>query len=152
MLNSIIIQGRLVDEPEYRTTQTGVNVTTFRIACDRNVARTSNNPGQQTADFINCVAWRQTGEFVSKYFHKGSMILVQGSLQVRSYDDKNGVRRTVAEVQCDRVHFCGSKNESGGSQFSAEQNPLPAQQNASYQNATAEDFAQTPPDEDDLPF
>ena len=87
MLNVVAIMGRLVADPELRTTQSGINVVSFRIACDRNFARQGE---QRQADFIDIVAWRQQAEFVSKYFQKGSLIAIEGSLQTRQYQDKNG--------------------------------------------------------------
>ena len=106
MLNVVAIMGRLVADPELRTTQSGPNVCSFRIACDRNFARQGE---QRQADFIDIVAWRQTAEFVCKYFQKGSMIAVEGSLQMTSYQDKNGNNRTKVEVVASNVSFCGSK-------------------------------------------
>ena len=112
MLNHITIQGRLTREPELRTTQSGVPVATFALACDRDLNR-------EEVDFINCVAWRKTGEFVSKYFSKGQLALVTGRLQTRSYTDREGQKRTTTEVIVDNVYFCGSKRESGGDGYSA---------------------------------
>lgn len=112
MLNKVILQGRLVADPELRHTQTGTAVVSFRIACDRDYK--SKDPNGQNADFINIVAWRNTAEFISRYFTKGSMILVDGRLQVRDYTDNTGNRRYVTEVVADNVNFAGSKRESGG--------------------------------------
>ena len=112
MLNRAILQGRLVADPELRHTQSGVAVASFRIACDRDYR--SKDPNAQNADFINIVAWRQTAEFISRYFNKGSMILVDGRIQVREYTDNNGQRRYVTEIVADSVNFAGSKRESGG--------------------------------------
>ena len=95
MLNVVAIMGRLVADPELRTTQSGTNVCSFRIACDRNFARQGE---QRQADFIDIVAWRQQAEFVSKYFQKGSLIAIEGSLQTRQYQDKNGNNRTAVEA------------------------------------------------------
>ncbi|MBQ6543311.1 MAG: single-stranded DNA-binding protein, partial [Clostridia bacterium] len=91
MLNCAIIMGRLVADPELRTTTSGISVTSFRVAVDRNFIRAGE---ERQADFIDVVAWRQTAEFVTKYFHKGSMIAVQGSIQTRNYEDRNGNKRT----------------------------------------------------------
>ena len=96
MLNVVAIMGRLVADPELRTTQSGINVVSFRIACDRNFARQGE---QRQADFIDIVAWRQQAEFVSKYFQKGSLIAIEGSLQTRQYQDKNGNNRTAGRCQ-----------------------------------------------------
>ena len=113
MLNVVAIMGRLVADPELRTTQNGTNVCSFRIACDRNFARQGE---QRQADFIDIVAWRQQAEFVSKYFQKGSLIAIEGSLQTRQYQDKNGNNRTAVEVVANNVNFAGPK--SNGSSHS----------------------------------
>lgn len=113
MLNKVILQGRLVADPELRRTQSGTAVISFRIACDRDYK--SKDQNAQNADFINVVAWRSTAEFISRYFTKGSMILVDGRLQVRDYTDRDNNRRTIAEVVVENVHFAASKRESGGS-------------------------------------
>ena len=107
MLNVVAIMGRLVADPELRTTQSGTNVCSFRIACDRNFARQGE---QRQADFIDIVAWRQQAEFVSKYFQKGSLIAIEGSLQTRQYQDKNGNNRTAVEVVANNVNFAGPKS------------------------------------------
>ncbi len=149
MLNSAIIMGRLTFDPELRTTNTGLSVTTFTVAVDRGYVK----PGEQKkTDFIRCVAWRQQAEFVTKYFRKGSMIAVQGSIQVRNYEDRNGQKREQTEIVVDNVSFCGSKSESGTS--GAPMNSAPAADSGApaYGNGTAEDFAQELPGDDDLPF
>ena len=108
MLNCAVIMGRLTAEPELRTTNNGQSVTSFTVAVDRSYTK----PGEERqTDFINVVAWRQTAEFVNRYFHKGSMIAVQGSIQTRNYDDKNGNRRTAVEIIAEKVSFCGEKKE-----------------------------------------
>lgn len=107
MLNHITIMGRLTKEPELRRTGNGVAVTSFTIACDRDF-------GDKETDFIECVAWRQTGEFVSKYFKKGSMAVVSGRLQIRGWTDKDGNKRKTAEVVADNVYFGDSKKEESG--------------------------------------
>lgn len=116
MLNHIAIMGRLVRDPELRRTGNGIAVASFCVAVDRDFS----SDGQKEADFINCVAWRQTGEFVSKYFTKGKLIAVSGRLQIRSYTDKDGNKRTAAEVVADHCYFGGGKQDtdgqSGGSQ------------------------------------
>ncbi len=146
MLNCIVIMGRLVADPELRTTTSGVSRTTFRVAVDRRYQRAGE---EKQTDFISCVAWRQTADFVSQYFRKGSMIAVQGSLQTRSYEDNNGNKRTAYDVVADNVSFCGSKAESGmGAPVAAAPAAAPA---ASYSNSTPEDFSQVV-DDDDLPF
>ena len=102
MINSVILMGRLTADPELRQTQNGTAVTSFTVAVDRRFQR------DQT-DFINVVAWKQTAEFVEKYFKKGSLIALRGSIQQRNYEDKNGNKRTAFEVIADEVSFCGSK-------------------------------------------
>lgn len=106
MLNVVALMGRLVYEPELKTTPSGINVCSFRIACDRSFARQGE---ERKSDFIDVTAWRQTAEFVCKYFQKGSMIAIEGSLQTTSYQDKNGNNRTKVEVVASNVSFCGSK-------------------------------------------
>ncbi len=107
-MNKAILMGRLTRDPELRQTPTGVSVTSFTIAVNRRFAR----DGGQEADFINCVAWRQTAEFVCRYFQKGSMIAVCGSIQTRSWDGQDGKKQYATEVVADEVHFTGSKSES----------------------------------------
>ena len=107
MLNNAVIMGRLVADPELRTTGNGISVTSFTVAVDRRFVRQGE---ERQADFIDIIAWRQTAEFVSKYFRKGSMIAVQGSIQTRMYEDKNGNKRKAVEIVADNVSFCGSKN------------------------------------------
>ena len=158
MLNVVAIMGRLVADPELRTTQSGINVVSFRIACDRNFARQGE---QRQADFIDIVAWRQQAEFVSKYFQKGSLIAIEGSLQTRQYQDKNGNNRTAVEVVANNISFAGPKssNQGGGSYQNAApsyQNQAPARPAAveaapSYSAGSADDFAVID-DSDDLPF
>lgn len=111
MLNTIIIQGRIVRDPELRRTGSGIAVASFTVAVDRDFAQ----DGKKETDFIDCVAWRQTGEFVSKYFKKGSMIVVKGRLQIRNWNDKDGNKRKTAEVVADNCYFGSTKNDSGGS-------------------------------------
>ncbi len=110
MINRIVLMGRLTADPEYRQTPNGVAVATFSIAVDRNF--TAKGQEKQT-DFIPCVAWRTTADFISRYFQKGSMIAVDGSLQTRKYTDKQGASRTAFEVVIDQVSFTGSKAETG---------------------------------------
>lgn len=131
MLNRVILQGRLTADPELRYTQSGTPVATFRIACERGFK--SNDPNAQTADFITIVAWRKTAEFIQKYFFKGSMILIDGRLQVRSYTDNSGGKRYVTEVIAESVNFAASRKESEGGQQSYQQTaqqPAYQQQNA----------------------
>ena len=109
MLNRSIIMGRITANPELRQTQGGVSVLSFTVAVD---SRFTNQNGERQTNFIHCVAWRHTAEFVSKYFVKGQMIAVDGSLQSRSYVDKNGNNRSVLELVVENVSFCGSKAEN----------------------------------------
>ena len=123
MLNVVAIMGRLVANPELRTTPQGTSVTTFRIACDRNFARQGE---QRQADFLDVVAWRQQAEFVCKYFQKGSLIAINGSIQTRQYQDKNGNNRTAVEIVADQINFAGSKNDNmggGNNSYSAPAQP-----------------------------
>lgn len=106
MLNSIIIQGRLTADPELRQTQSGVSVINFTVACNR-------EHNKEETDFISCIAWRQTAEFVSKYFRKGQLVLAKGSLQSRKWTDRDGGKRINWDVVCDNVYFCESKKDSG---------------------------------------
>ncbi len=149
MLNCAIIMGRLTADPELRTTPNGVSVTSFSVAVDRSYQKAGED--RQT-DFIQVVAWRQTAEFVSRYFHKGSMIAVQGSIQTRNYEDKTGARRTAVEIVADNVSFCGSKAESGTGNFAAPVAAAPAAAPApAFSTASATDFSAADM-EDDLPF
>ena len=148
MLNRITLMGRLVADPELRTTPTGVAVATFRVACDRDFK--NKQTGEKETDFINVVVWRQTAEFVSRRFTKGRMAVVEGRLQIRPYTDRDGNKRTAAEVVADSVYFGDSK--PGGyapSSFSA-----PAQQPSGGYAAPSggDQFAELADDDGDLPF
>ena len=112
MLNHIVIMGRLTRDPELRRTGSGTAVASFSVAVERDFGKNEN--GEKETDFIDCIAWRQTGEFVSKYFTKGRMIVVSGRLQVRSWTDKDGNKRRTAEVVADNVYFGDSKRDSDG--------------------------------------
>lgn len=112
MLNHITIMGRLTRDPELRRTGSGVAVANFTVAVDRDFS--GKDSGEKETDFIDCAAWRQTGEFVSKYFTKGRMIVVSGRLQIRSYTDKDGNKRRNAEVVAENVYFADSKKEENG--------------------------------------
>ena len=111
MLNHITIMGRLTRDPELRRTGSGIAVASFTVAVDRDFS--PKDGGEKETDFIDCVAWRQTGEFVSKYFTKGRMAVVSGRLQMRNWTDKEGNKRTSAEVVADNVYFGDSKREGG---------------------------------------
>ena len=112
MLNHITIMGRLTRDPELRRTGSGIAVASFTVAVDRDYS--DKQSGEKETDFIECVAWRQTGEFVSKYFTKGRMIVVDGRLQIRGWTDKDGNKRRTAEVVADNCYFGDSKKESSG--------------------------------------
>ena len=112
MLNHITIMGRLTRDPELRRTGSGIAVASFTLAVDRDFGKNEN--GERETDFIDCVAWRQTGEFVSKYFTKGRMAVVAGRLQIRSWNDKDGNKRRTAEVVADNVYFGDSKRDNEG--------------------------------------
>ncbi len=151
MLNCAVIMGRLVADPELRTTPSGISVISFRVAVDRNFVRQGE---ERQADFIDVVAWRQTAEFVSRYFRKGSMIAVQGSIQTRNYEDRNGNKRTAVEIVADNVSFCGSKAESGtaGSNNAARyEEPARPQAAPAFASGGMGDFNDIQ-DDDELPF
>ena len=112
MLNRIIIMGRLVRDPELRTTQSGVSVTSFTLAVDRDFK--NRDSGEKSTDFIDVVAWRQTAEFICKYFGKGRMAVAEGRLQIRDWKDRDGNNRRSAEVVADNVYFADSKRDSAG--------------------------------------
>lgn len=112
MLNHITLMGRLVADPELRTTPSGVPVATFRIAVDRDFK--NKQTGEKETDFVTIVAWRSTAEFVSRYFAKGRMVVVDGRLQIRPYTDRDGNKRTAAEVVADSVYFGDSKRDGDG--------------------------------------
>ena len=146
MLNSVIIMGRLTADPELRTTPNGLSVTSFTVAVDRNY----KSGDERQTDFISVVAWRGTADFVTRFFKKGQMIAVQGSLQVSNYEDKNGNKRTNYDVVADNVSFCGSKNEGGNNTYAAARpESAPA---VSYQSADAGSFSVLPDDNQGFPF
>lgn len=107
MLNRIEIMGNLVADPELKTTSSGINVCSFRIACERDYV---SSVGQREADFVDCVAWREKAEFISKYFSKGMPILVSGRLQMCKWEDRDGNKRTAAEIQAESLYFAGGEN------------------------------------------
>ena len=151
-MNVVAIMGRLVADPELRTTTQGNNVCTFRIACERSYAK----PGEQRqADFVDIVAWGKTAEFICKFFQKGSMIAVEGSLQTRQYQDKQGSSRTAVEVVANNISFAGAKRQDGQNAPSYEQQTISHVQQAKAQSGfaqgSADDFAVIS-DNDDLPF
>lgn len=172
MLNHIVIMGRLTRDPELRRTGSGIAVTSFSLAVDRDFA--PKDGGERETDFIDCVAWRQTGEFVSKYFAKGRMAVVSGRLQIRNWTDKDGNKRRSAEVIADNVYFGDSKREDGNASYggnayggnayntgSSSFTPPPAPgyggysapaQTYSAPSQSASDFAMLDDDDAQLPF
>ena len=146
MINMVALMGRLTYEPELRTTNSRLSVISFQVACDRSYQASGQ---ERQADFIDCVAWRQTAEFISRYFHKGSMIAVEGSIQTRNYTDKNGQNRKAVEVVANNVSFCGSKAETGNAAPQQQEYNQPA---PSYSTADSSDFEEILDDDDDLPF
>ena len=168
MLNHVTIMGRLTRDPELRRTGSGIAVASFTLAVDRDFA--PRDGGERETDFIDCVAWRQTGEFVSKYFTKGSMAVVSGRLQIRSWTDKDGNKRRTAEVVADNVYFGESKrsnegnssyggnsygNSYGGNNYGGSNYNAPAPSYGGYNapaSAPASDFAMLDDDDAQLPF
>lgn len=143
MLNTIVLMGRLVADPELRTTQSGISTTTFRIAVDRNFARQGE---EKVTDFFDIVAWRSTAEFVSRYMTRGQLIAVQGSMQSRKWQDKDGNNRISWEVQAENVYFAESKKKDTAATYPATQT-----ERGSIDVSADEDSASVPPD-NDLPF
>ena len=141
MLNIIALQGRLARDPELRQTNTGKSVASFTLACDRG-RKDPNGNGQP--DWIPCVAWEKTAEFICKYFGKGSLVAVDGRLQSRQYQDKSGNNRTAIEVVVQQAHFCGSKNDAPAARTQGEPS-------VSYSNGVGSDFAEIE-DDGNLPF
>lgn len=138
-MNSAILMGRLTADPELRTTNSNLSFIRFTIAVDRPFQKAGE---ERQADFITCIAWRQNADFISKYFRKGQMIAVQGSIQTGSYEDKSGNKRTAFDVLVDKAHFCGSKSASPSTTFAQ---TAPVQ--TSIPDISAPDF-----NDDDLPF
>ena len=174
MLNHITIMGRLVRDPELRRTGSGIAVASFTVAVDRDFG--GRDGGEKETDFIDCVAWRQTGEFVSKYFTKGRMIVVSGRLQIRSWNDKDGNKRRTAEVVADNCYFGDSRrdgestgsyggntyggnayggNSYGNNNYGGNSYNAPAPSYGGYSapaSAPASDFAMLEDDDAQLPF
>lgn len=142
MINMVALMGRLTYSPELKSTPNGLSVIRFQIAVDRSYQAKGQ---ERQADFIDCVAWRQTAEFISRYFHKGSMIAIEGTIQTSNYTDKNGNNRKQIEVLANNVSFCGSKNESGSMDIEPESA-------AKYSSTDNSDFEEIVNDDDDLPF
>ena len=138
-LNIVALMGRLTRDPEMRKTPQGVSVATFTVAVDRSFVKQGED---RQADFIDIVCWRNTAEFVCKYFQKGSLIAVNGSIQTRTYQDKNGNNRKAFEIVADNVHFAGEKKD-GGAQGGGSPH---------YAEKKNDDFAVIDEGEEDLPF
>ena len=150
MLNKIILMGRLTRDPELRRTQSGTAVTSFSIACDRDFKSQS---GEKETDFIDVVAWRSTAEFVSKYFAKGRMAVVEGRLQIRDWTDREGGKRRSAEVVADNVYFGDSKRDSGGEYGGSSYGAPPAYGRAPASGfGGGSDFTEIGEEDGELPF
>lgn len=141
-MNKAILMGRLTRDPEMRTTSSNISVCTFTLAIDR---KFKNAAGEKQADFIQIVAWRQLAEFCSKYFHKGSRMLVTGTIQSRSWDDTEGKRHSVTEVVADDIEFVDTKKSEGSYESAA-----PSQTTAPA--AASDGFFPGPDDDTALPF
>lgn len=138
MISKVILTGRLTSTPELKKTSSDVSVVAFSVAVQRQF---KDKQGNYPADFINCVAWRNTAEFIAKYFEKGNLIALVGELQSRNYEDKQGNKRTAFEVICSEAHFVESKQKDASAEFEAP-NTAP--------NVSAEDFEEV--QDDELPF
>ena len=152
MLNKIILQGRLVADPELKNTPAGVPVATFKLAVERD--RKNKETGEKETDFIPILAWRSTAEFASRYFQKGRMMLVEGRLQIRSYTDRDGNKRTAAEVQADNIYF-GDTRQGGGDAGGGYAAPAPSyggNYGGGYGTPTGDSFAEMSQDDGELPF
>ena len=135
MLNVVVIMGRLTATPELKTTSGGISVSSFKVAVDR----AYQSGGEKQTDFISCTAWRQNAEFISKYFVKGQMIALKGTLQQKSFTDKDGNKRTTYDVVVDTADFCGGKQES-------------KEPDVSYHDVDTSDFEEIDMQSEDLPF
>lgn len=151
MLNHIIIMGRLTRDPELRHTQSQIPVASFTLAVDRDFG--GRDGGEKQTDFIDCVAWRQTGEFVSKYFAKGRMAVVSGRLQSRKWEDRDGNKRTSWEVVADNVYFGDSKKDyDGGDSRSASYGSYDAPKSTASSSYAPSAFSELSDDDGELPF
>ncbi len=149
MLNSVIMMGRLTDNPELRQTPNGVNVCSFTIAVERSYAKQGT---ERQTDFFDVVAWRNTAEFVSRFFQKGRMIAVQGSMETRTYDDRNGIRRKAYTIVADNVFFADSKRDGNTAPSQAAPGFDDSQVPPAFENAGDSDFREIEAADDDLPF
>jgi single-strand DNA-binding protein len=146
MLNVIALMGRLVANPELKQTQSGIAVTSFTIACDRSYCKAGQ---ERQTDWIDCVAWRSSAEFISRYFGKGQLIAVQGELQTRNYTDRDGNKRKATEVVVSQAHFAESKKESSNNTYKSK--PKEQEKQADISADDTGDFEEIP-DDGDLPF
>ena len=153
MINSAVIMGRLTADPELRETQSGISVARFSVAVERPYSK----DGERQTDFLDVVAWRNTADFVCRYFVKGQMVAISGSIQARTYTDRNGNRRKSVEIVADGVSFCGDKPERKAQAYDAE--PVSAEPakplekpEPRYQQQSMDDFVDVPMSDDDLPF
>lgn len=142
MLNRITVMGRLTRDPELRKTSSGLSCANFSLAVERDVA--DSQTGKRETDFIDCVAWRATADFVSKYFQKGSMAVVSGRLQIRAWQDKNGNNRRTAEIVVDNIYFGASKKEDAA--------PAPSYAPAPRPVEPGEEFSELEDEDTELPF
>ena len=151
MLNQIVLMGRLTRDPELRRTQTGTAVASFTIAVDRDFS--GRDGGEKQTDFIDIVAWRNTAEFVSKYFFKGQMAAVSGRLQIRDWTDKDGGKRRSAEVIADNVYFAeGKKSREDGGESFQRADRSPSFQPAAAFSSDSSGFSEIDDDDGELPF
>lgn len=150
MLNKIFLQGRLVAHPEIRSTPSGVAVASMRLAVDRDFK--DKETGEKKADFINVVAWRSTAEFVSQYFTKGRMAVVEGRLQIRDYTDRDGNKRTAAEVVADNVYFGDSKRDAEGDGYGGSYGGGHSAPPYGAPGQHVDQFAELEEDDGNLPF
>ena len=149
MLNHIVIMGRLTKDPELRQTQSGVAVAAFTLAVDRDF---KNDHGERVTDFIDCVAWRTTAEFASKYFTKGRMAIAEGRLQLRDWTDKNNNKRRSAEVLVSNLYFGDSKRDGDGVQSGGTAQSYSPAKPGGVDVASPQDFDELDEDDGDLPF
>ena len=155
MINRVILVGRLTKDVEARKTQSNLTVASFTIACDRRFSRSQGDQSQQTADFINCVAWRQTAEFLAQYAKKGNLLGVEGRIQTRNYTGTDGKKVYVTEVVCDNVQLLTPKNSSTGYSAPAPTFTPSAEPSYTPDPVVDDDFSSTPSldiSSDDLPF
>ena len=150
MLNRIILMGRLTRDPELRHTGNGTAVASFSLAVDRDFRDKAS--GQKATDFIDVVAWRQTGEFVAKYFQKGRMAVVEGRLQMRNYTDRDGNKRTAAEVVADNVYFGDSRRDGDGGGYNNYSAPAYSAPNYGTPAPAGDQFAELNEEDGELPF